>query len=71
MLLARSAALLRMNELRIVALQIVVIVGNGLMIGRLLIIVGHKVDDVAVSIAAGSVLRCVIVDRRWRNHITI
>jgi len=68
MLLARST-LLRMNELRIVALQIVVIVGNGLMIGRLLIIVGH---EVAVNIAAaGSVLRCIIVDRRWRNHITI
>jgi len=70
MLLARST-LLRMNELRIVALQIVVIVGNGL-IGRLLIIVGHEINDVAVSIAtAGSVLRCIIVDRRWRNHITI
>lgn len=51
MLLARSTTL-RMNELRVIALQIVVIVGNGLMIGRLLIIIGNEVDDVAMNIAA-------------------
>lgn len=71
MLLACSATLLRMNKLRVVALQVVVIVGNCL-ISRLLIIVGHKIDDVAVSIAAAdSLLRRVVVDRRRRNHITI
>lgn len=72
MLLARSTTLLRMNKLRVVALQVVVIVGNCLMISRLLIIVGHEIDDVAVNIAAAdSVLRRVIIDRCRSNHITI
>lgn len=72
MLLARSTALLRMNELCVVSLQVAVIVGNRLMISRLLVIVGHEIDDVPVSVAtAGGVLRRVVVDRRRRNHVTI
>lgn len=72
MLLTRSTALLRMNKLRVIALQVVVIVGNRLLISRLLVIVGHEVDDVAVSIAAaGGVLRRVVVDCRRCDHITI
>lgn len=76
MLLARPAALLRVDELRVVALQVVVIVGDGLMIGRLLIVVGHEVDDVAVVSVAGivgGVLRraAVVVDRRRREHVAI
>jgi len=60
-----------MNELRVIALQIVVIVGNGLMIGRLLIIIRNEVDDVAMNIAATvGVLRRIIVDS-WCDHVTI
>jgi len=70
MLLAHSATL-RMNELRVIALQIVVIVGNGLMIGRLLIIIRNEVDDVAMNIVATvGVLRRIIVDS-WCDHVTI
>lgn len=73
MLLARSTALLRMNELCVISLQVVVIVGNCLMISRLLVIVRHEIDDVPVSVAAaGVVLRRIVVDRRCRrNHVTI
>jgi len=60
-----------MNELRVIALQIVVIVGNGLMIGRLLIIIRNEVDDVAMNIVATvGVLRRIIVDS-WCDHVTI
>jgi len=60
-----------MNELRVIALQIVVIVGNGLMIGRLLIIIRNEVDDVAMNIAATvGVLWRIIVDS-WCDHVTI
>jgi len=72
MLLTRSTALLRMSKLRFIALQVAVIVGNRLMISRLLVIVRHEIDDVAMSIAtAGGVLRRVIVDCRRCDHITI
>lgn len=66
MLLTRPAALLRMD---VIALQVVVIVG---LIGRLLVIVGHDVDDVAVGVATvGGMLCRVVVDCRRCDHITI
>jgi len=72
-MLLGPAALLRGNELRVVALQIVVIIGNCLMIGSLLVVVGHEVNDVAVSRVAGSrVLRRIVVDRcRRHDDVTI
>lgn len=73
LMLLGSAALLRGNELRVVALQIVVIIGNCLMIGSLLVVVGHEVNNVAVGRVAGSrVLRWIVVDRcRRHDDVTI
>lgn len=71
-MLLGSAALLRGNELRVVALQIVVIIGNCLMIGSLLVVVGHEVNDVAVGRVAGSrVLWRIVVDRCRHDDVTI
>lgn len=71
MLLAGSTALLRLDELRIIALHIIVIVDDCL-VGRCLLVVGHKIDDITVSIVNGGVmLRRVRVNRRWHVHVTI
>lgn len=68
-LLGGSAALLRLDELRIVALGVVVVVGDGLMVRSLLVVVGDEVGDVAVGVASGDVLRAaLVVHRRRRRH---
>lgn len=67
--------LLRLDELLVVALQVVAIVDRSLMIGRLLI-VGREIDDVAMggdAAAGGDVTllrRHVVVNRRRHDHVT-
>lgn len=75
LVLLRSAALLRLNELRVVALHVVVIVGHvGRMVGRrlLIVVVGQEIHDVTVGVVAGDVLRrYVVVDGRRHDDIAI
>lgn len=72
MFLSVPTALLRLDKLRVVALRVVMIVGDSLlMIGSLLVVVGHEINDVAMGgIAAGNVLRCLVVNR-WHDHVTV
>lgn len=74
LMLLGPAALLRLNELRVVALHVAaVIVGRvGLVVGRLLVVVRQEVDDVPVGVAVADVLgRYVVVDRSRHNDITL
>jgi len=67
------ATLLRLDELRVcvVALRVIMIVSDSLMVsGSLLIIIGYEINDVAMDIAAGNVLRYLVVYRR-HDHVTI
>lgn len=65
MLLGGPGALLRLDEWRVIALQVTVIVDDRLIGRRRLLIVGHEVDDVTMSIVdRGVVLRRVRVNRR-------
>jgi len=42
------------------------------LVSRRLLVVGHEVDDITVSIINGGImLRCVRVNRRRRDHVTI